>query len=63
VNHFVFDSPDHVAHVVSEWRALFGWTAVLLAVTEALGASLAIREALFTTTRTTNASRRADIMA
>ena len=62
VNHFVFDSPDHVAHVASEWRALFGWTAVLLAVTEALGAALAVREALVTT-RAAPVPRRADIMA
>jgi hypothetical protein len=44
VNHFVFDSPDLVAHVAPEWRTLFGWTAVLLTVTEALGAALAIGE-------------------
>jgi hypothetical protein len=49
VNHFVFDSPDHVAHVASEWRALFGSTAVLLAVTEALATALAIREVRLTT--------------
>jgi hypothetical protein len=46
VNHFVFDSPDHVSRVAHEWQALFGWTAVLLAITEALGAALAIRGAL-----------------
>ena len=51
VNHFVFDSPDHVAHVASEWRELFGWTAILLAVTEALGATLAVREARLTARR------------
>lgn len=49
VNHFVLDSPDHVAHVLPEWRTLFGWTAALLAITEALGAALAIRGALLTT--------------
>lgn len=42
LNHFVFDSPDHVAHVVPQWRPLFTTTAVLLAVTEALGAALAV---------------------
>jgi hypothetical protein len=41
VNHFVFESPDHVAHVVAEWRMSFGITAVLLAITEALGSGLA----------------------
>jgi hypothetical protein len=43
VNHFVFDSPDHVAHVARQWRALFATTAVLLALTEAIGFVLAIR--------------------
>jgi hypothetical protein len=41
-NHFVLASPDHVAHVAAEWRSLFTATAILLAVTEALGAGLAI---------------------
>jgi len=43
VNHFVFASPDHVAHVARQWRPLFTTTAVLLALTEAIGAGLAIR--------------------
>src|SRR5262245_48290428 len=43
VNHFVLSSPDHVSHVDPEWRALFATTAVLLALTEALGFGLAIR--------------------
>jgi hypothetical protein len=43
VNHFVLASPDHVAHVAAQSRALFTTTAVLLALTEALGAGLAIR--------------------
>lgn len=43
VNHFVFASPDHVAHVAAEWRPLFTATAILLAVTEGLGSGLAIR--------------------
>jgi len=46
VNHFVFESPDHVARVGAQWRALFATTAVLLALTEALGSGLAIRVAL-----------------
>ena len=45
VNHFVFDSPDHVAQVAAEWRTLFTTTAILLAVTEGLGSGLAIRVA------------------
>jgi hypothetical protein len=43
VNHFVLSSPDHVAHVDPQWRTLFATTAVLLALTEALGFGLAIR--------------------
>jgi hypothetical protein len=43
LNHFVFASPDHVAHVASQWRPLFATTAVLLALTEALGFGLALR--------------------
>jgi hypothetical protein len=43
VNHFVLASADHVSHVDPQWRALFATTAVLLAVTEALGSGLAIR--------------------
>lgn len=43
VNHFVLSSPDHVAHVDPQWRMLFGTTAVLLAITEALGSGLAFR--------------------
>jgi hypothetical protein len=46
VNHFVLASPDHVAHIDSEWRTLFATTAVLLAITEAVGSGLAIRLAL-----------------
>jgi hypothetical protein len=40
VNHFVLESPDHVTHIVAQWKVLFGTTAVLLALTEALGAGL-----------------------
>jgi hypothetical protein len=43
VNHFLLASPDHVAHVAPEWRRLFATTAVLLALTEAVGSVLAIR--------------------
>ena len=43
VNHFVFDSPDHVAHVAPQWRALFAATAVALALIEAIASGLAIR--------------------
>lgn len=42
VNHFVLSSPDHVAHVDPQFRPLFATTAVLLAVTEALGSGLAV---------------------
>ena len=45
VNHFVYDSPDHVAHVALPWRPLFATTAVLLVLTESLGCILAIRSA------------------
>jgi steroid 5-alpha reductase family enzyme len=43
VNHFVLSTPDHVSHVDPRWQPLFAATAVLLAVTEALGSGLAIR--------------------
>src|SRR5262245_32874746 len=43
VNHFLLASPDHVAHVAPQWRTLFATTAVLLALTEAVGSVLAIR--------------------
>ena len=45
VNHFVLASHDHVTHVDPAWRPVFTATAVLLAVTEALGAGLAVRSA------------------
>jgi hypothetical protein len=45
LNHFVFATPDHVAHVASQWRPLFATTAVLLALTEALSAAVALRVA------------------
>jgi hypothetical protein len=43
VNHFVLSSPDRVSHVDPAWRLLFGTTAALLAVTEALAVVLALR--------------------
>jgi hypothetical protein len=43
LNHFVFASPDHVAQVANQWRPLFATTAVLLALSEALGFGLALR--------------------
>jgi hypothetical protein len=43
LNHFVIASPDHVAHVDSQWRLLFATSAALLAVTEAIGLGLALR--------------------
>lgn len=45
VNHFVFVSPDHVAHVAREWQPLFAATAGLLALTEAVGAGIGARVA------------------
>ena len=56
VNHFVLASPDHVAHVDSQWRSLFATTAVLLAVTEALGVVLAVKF-LARTRASTNSTR------
>jgi len=43
VNHFVFSSPDHVAHIDPQWRSVFTTTAILLAATEALGSVLAFQ--------------------
>jgi hypothetical protein len=45
VNHFVVASPAHVAYLVPQWRPLFALTALVLAVTEALGSGLALRVA------------------
>lgn len=45
VNHFIVASPDHVAHVVEQWRPLFTGTAVLLVATESLGVFLGLRSA------------------
>jgi len=43
VNHFVRTGSDYVAHVAARWQGLFATTAVLVALTEALGLGLAIR--------------------
>jgi hypothetical protein len=43
VNHFLLVSPDHVAQVAAQVRPLFTVTAALLAMTEGLGAVLAVR--------------------
>jgi len=37
VNHFLIAGSDHVMHVAAEWRALFGVTAALLVISEAIG--------------------------
>jgi hypothetical protein len=44
VNHFVISGADHVAHVAAEWRTLFGTTAALLVVSEAIGVAVALRQ-------------------
>jgi hypothetical protein len=43
LKHFVLMSPDHVANVAGPWQSLFTTTALLLAVTEAAGAALAVQ--------------------
>jgi hypothetical protein len=42
VNHFVIAGSDHVSHVAADWRLLFGVTAVLLVVCEAVGAVVGV---------------------
>ena len=37
VNHFLIAGSDHVMHVAAEWRTLFGVTAALLVLSEAIG--------------------------
>jgi hypothetical protein len=44
VNHFIISGADHVAHVAAEWRTLFGTTAALLVVSEAVGVAVAVRQ-------------------
>jgi hypothetical protein len=44
VNHFVVESPDHVAHITSEaWRLPFQLSAAGLALLEAVGTAVGIR--------------------
>ena len=43
VNHFILESPDHVRAVAEQVRPAFTATALLLALTEVLGAGLAVR--------------------
>lgn len=47
VNHFILESPDHVRVVAERVRPAFTATALLLALTEAVGAGLAVRLARF----------------
>ena len=42
VNHFLIASPDHVSQVSDPWRTWFGATAVLLLISEGVGAGLAV---------------------
>lgn len=42
VNHFIVDGVDHVSHVATAWRQLFGVTAALLVVCEAAGAAIGV---------------------
>jgi hypothetical protein len=42
INHFVIAGSDHVMHVAPEWRMLFGVTAALLVVSEAIGVGAGI---------------------
>jgi hypothetical protein len=41
INHFLIQGGDHVSHIAQPQRALFGITAVSVAVTEFFGATLA----------------------
>jgi hypothetical protein len=45
INHFIIAGADHVSHVAAAWRGLFGTTAALLAVCEAAGTAIAVRQA------------------
>ena len=42
INHFIIDGQDHVAHVATGWRTLFGVSAALLVVAEAAGMAIGI---------------------
>jgi len=46
VNHFIIQGTDHVSHVARAWQPLFASTAALLAVVEAAGAAIGVREAI-----------------
>jgi len=46
VNHFIIQGTDHVSHVEAAWRTQFAVTAALLAVVEAAGAAIGLREAI-----------------
>src|SRR5436190_11132303 len=46
VNHYVIESPDHVAHIASgPWRLPFQWTAAALVLLEAAGTAVGLRGA------------------
>ena len=46
INHFIITGADqaHVAHVAAPWRTLFGITAALLVVSEAIGVLVGVRQ-------------------
>jgi hypothetical protein len=46
INHFVIQGTDHVSHVAAPWRTQFAVTAALLAVVEAAGAVIGLRDAI-----------------
>ena len=46
VNHFVFETADHIHHVTGPWSMTFAMTAGLLALTEAAGAVLGFQTAI-----------------
>ena len=46
INHFIIQGTDHVSHVAAAWRTQFAVTAALLAVVEAAGAAIGLREAI-----------------
>jgi hypothetical protein len=48
INHFLIAGADHVAHVAGPWREMFGATAILLAIAEALGSGMAVWSAVRT---------------
>jgi hypothetical protein len=46
INHFIIQGADHVAHVAPAWRTMFGSTAALLVVVEAVGTAVGFRGAV-----------------